>query len=55
MNLLLKGIYEFAQSIDEFFGYGSTDLRLYKYIYKAKNCKLLVLLTHAQKTNFIFK
>jgi hypothetical protein len=30
--------------------YGSTV-----YIYKAKNCKLLVLFTHAQKTKFIFK
>ncbi len=25
------------------------------YIYKAKNCKLLVLFTHEQKTKFIFK
>ncbi len=25
------------------------------YIYKAKNCKLLVLFTYAQKTKFIFK
>ncbi len=25
------------------------------YIYKAKNGKLLVLFTHAQKTKFIFK
>jgi hypothetical protein len=25
------------------------------YTYKAKNCKLLVLFTHTQKTKFIFK
>jgi hypothetical protein len=25
------------------------------YIYKAKTCKLLVLFTYAEKTNFIFK
>jgi hypothetical protein len=25
------------------------------YIYKAKNCKLLALFTHAQKSKFLFK
>ncbi len=30
--------------------YGSMHLQ-----YKAKTCKLLVLITHAQKTKFIFK
>ncbi len=32
-----------------------TDLWLYTYIYKADNCKLLVVLTRAQKTKLIFK
>ncbi len=31
------------------------DRSMALYIYKAKNCKLLVLFTHAQKTKFLFK